>query len=187
MQPFPIAKGLGGLLVVAALLGCGGPTGPGDRPDRAPSEQASRPRADDPAPAAAPAGQAEPPAPPPSGKKDDAPKKPAARLPAGKRVGPKDVPPVVIGNLRLEALHWGKERGLGQNGGYVIAYDKDSGKELWVLKVYDVPYDSKMEEDVQDVFIESLEKSASGELLEVRDERGRHYTVNPRTRTVEAG
>ena len=108
-------------------------------------------------------------------------------MPAPKRVGPEEVKPVVIGNLRLEALHWGKERGLGQNGGYVAAYDKATGKELWVLKVYDITYDSKMEEDVQDVFIDSLAKSASGDLLEVRDERGRHYTVNPRTRTVEAG
>jgi hypothetical protein len=170
---------------VAALLGCGGPTGHGDWPSRAPSEQVSGPRADDTAAAAALAGPEEPPAPAPSGKRDDAPKKPAPRPPAGKRVGPEDVKPVVIGNLRLEALHWGKERGLGQNGGYVAAFDKASGKELWVLKVYDVTYDPRLEEDVQDVFIESLEKSASGDLLEVRDERGRRYTVDPKTRTVK--
>jgi hypothetical protein len=108
-------------------------------------------------------------------------------MPAPKRLGPKEVPPVVLGNLRLEALHWGKERGLGQNGGYVAAYDVASGKELWILKVYDITYDAKMEEDVQDVFIESLTKSASGDLLGVRDERGRRYTVNPKTRAVEPG
>ena len=104
--------------------------------------------------------------------------------PAGKRVGPPDVASVTIDNVEFAAIPWGKERGLGQNGGYVAALDAKSGKELWTLKVYDVSYDPKLEEDVQDVFIRSLAKSASGHELVVTDERDRRYIVDPKTRSV---
>jgi hypothetical protein len=43
-----------------------------------------------------------------------------------------------------------------------------------------------MEEDVQDVFIESLAIASSG-AVEVVDERGRRFKVDPRTRHVTGG
>jgi hypothetical protein len=106
--------------------------------------------------------------------------------PAGKRVGPPEVAPVTIDNVEFTAIPWGRERGLGQNGGYIAALDPANGKELWTLKVYDVFYDPKLEEDVQDVFITALRKSASGRELIVTDERGRRYIVDPKTRSVRA-
>jgi hypothetical protein len=105
--------------------------------------------------------------------------------PAGKRVAPPKVKPVKIGDLRFEALHWGKERGLGQNGGYVAALDARTGKELWVLRVYTIDYRDDLEEDVQDIFIESLAAGPRG-TLKVVDEQRRRYTVDPATRTVRA-
>jgi len=102
-------------------------------------------------------------------------------MPAGKRVGPEEVPPVTIAGTRYEVVHWGRERGLGQNGGYIAAVDAASGQELWTLKVYDVTYDPDMEEDVQDVFIESLAPRGDDKLAIV-DERGRKYIVDPRRR-----
>jgi outer membrane protein assembly factor BamB len=107
---------------------------------------------------------------------DDAPK--------AKRAGPPKVAPVAMGELEFAAIPWGKARGLGQNGGYVAAIDRATGKELWTLKVYDVRYDPALEGDVQDVFIKSLAKSASGRELIVTDERGRSYLVDPQTRSV---
>jgi hypothetical protein len=104
--------------------------------------------------------------------------------PKGKRVGPPKVNPVTIGNLRFEALHWGKARDLGQNGGYIAAIDVANGKEAWILKVYDIAYDPAMEGDVQDIFIKSMSKSPFGRKLNVRDERGRAYVVDPATRSV---
>jgi len=106
--------------------------------------------------------------------------------PRAKRVGPPKVAPVVVGNLRIEALHWGKKRGLDQNGGYLVAFDRVSGAELWVLKVYEVRYDPQMEADVQDVFIRSMRKSLFGGTLRITDEEDRRYRVDPQTRTVEA-
>lgn len=99
-------------------------------------------------------------------------------MPMGKRLGPDDVPPVTIGDARFEVIHWGRERGLGQNGGYIAAYDVQSGGELWILKVYHIEYDEKMESDVQDVFIESMEEDAGSGNLNITDEGGKEYIVN---------
>jgi hypothetical protein len=104
--------------------------------------------------------------------------------PAAKRVGPPDVPPVTIGALRFSVVHWGRERGLGQNGGYIAASDGASGRELWTLKVYTVTYDPKMEEDVQDIFIEAMTAGPGARELTVTDERGGQYRVDTSTRRV---
>ncbi|HJT05711.1 MAG TPA: hypothetical protein VJ747_02230 [Stellaceae bacterium] len=106
--------------------------------------------------------------------------------PKAKRAGPPKVAPVTIGNLRFEAIHWGKARGLGQNGGYIAAIDPLSGEETWTLKVYDVAYEPDLEGDVQDVFIQSMSKTLFGGKLTITDERGRGYVVDPVARTVKA-
>jgi hypothetical protein len=90
---------------------------------------------------------------------------------------------ISLAGIRYEAMPWGKARGLGQNGGFVVAIDEATNEELWLLKVYDVPYDQEMEEDVQDVFISALELE-SGNLLHVTDEHDNHYLVNMETRTA---
>jgi hypothetical protein len=106
--------------------------------------------------------------------------------PKAKRAGPPKVAPVTIGNLRFEAIHWGKARGLGQNGGYIAAVDPESGKEAWTLKIYDIAYEPNLEGDVQDVFIAAMSKTLFGQKLNITDERGRSYLVDPAARTVKA-
>jgi hypothetical protein len=101
-----------------------------------------------------------------------------------KREGPPEVAPVTIGNTKFVTIHWGKSRGLGQNGGYIAALDAATETELWILKVYDVKYDAEKEQDVQDVFIESMSKAPSGNMLVIRDENGRIYVVDAITRAV---
>lgn len=90
---------------------------------------------------------------------------------------------VALAGVRIEALPWGKMRGLGQNGGYIAAYDLETGDELWLLKVYEVHYDSDMEEDKQDLFIEDLDVTPEGQ-LRVTDEAGAFYLVDVPNRTV---
>lgn len=92
---------------------------------------------------------------------------------------------VTIGALRIEALPWGKARGLGQNGGYIAAYDTANGSEQWTLKVYAVEYDPRKEDDKQDIFIEDLAEQ-DGQ-LRVTDERGRTYLVDIHRRVVVSG
>jgi hypothetical protein len=110
----------------------------------------------------------------------------AAAAPAlqAKRVGPKAVAPVTVGGVRYEAMPWGKKRGLGQNGGYLAAFDAKTGAELGLIKVYEIKYDPKLEADVQDVFISRLDSIDGG--LAVTDERGRKYLVDVATKSVRA-
>jgi hypothetical protein len=103
--------------------------------------------------------------------------------PAGKRVGPAEVTPVILGGNTFRVVHWGKERGLDQNGGYVEAIAAN-GHFLWALKVYAVTYEGPMEEDVQDVFISALSPGPEPDSLAVTDERGGEYLVDTRTRRV---
>ena len=102
------------------------------------------------------------------------------------RLPPPTVPPLTIGGVRYEAIHWGRERGLDQDGGYIAAIDAASGQELWTLKVYSIAIDPAMERDGQDVFIKTLGKTFFGGKLKITDERGRHYLVDPATRSVTA-
>ncbi|MCL7421168.1 MAG: hypothetical protein M8364_09725 [Methylobacter sp.] len=101
------------------------------------------------------------------------------------RLPPAEVSPVVIDDTRYEVVHWGKERGLEQNGGYIAAIDVASGQERWLLKIYDVQYDPMMEEDVQDIFIKSMSKSFFGKKLKIVDELGRKYTVDTTDRSIK--
>jgi hypothetical protein len=98
--------------------------------------------------------------------------------PKPKRVGPPTVTPVTLDGVRYEALHWGRERGLGQNGGYVAAFDAARNEELWNAHIYVIDYLPKLETDVQDIFIRTLEAGANGHELLVTDELGRRFTFD---------
>jgi hypothetical protein len=95
-----------------------------------------------------------------------------------KRVGPPSVPPVTLQGVRYEALHWGRERNLGQNGGFVRAVDPATGRELWTAQIYRIDYQPGMETDVQDRFIRTLAPTAEGRALLVTDERGLRFLLD---------
>jgi hypothetical protein len=65
---------------------------------------------------------------------------------------------------------------------YVLASDS-AGRELFRIKVFDMPIDANLEEDVQWVFITALRLSG-GSLL-VKDEKGRCYVVNLDNKSVK--
>jgi hypothetical protein len=104
--------------------------------------------------------------------------------PSKKRAGPAAVKPVTRDGIRYEAIVWGKTRGLGQNGGYIAAVEESTGREIWVLRVYEIKYDADMEPDKQDIFITSLLFGSPPDRLLVEDEKGRRYSVDLKTRTV---
>jgi hypothetical protein len=106
-------------------------------------------------------------------------------MPAPKRVAPPSVPPIAVGPYRYEPLLWGRDRGFGQNGGYLSVVDAASNKEIAVIKIYGIEYNQKMESDVQDVFIKSMELRPNGTQLLVTDERARRYAVDLATREVQ--
>jgi hypothetical protein len=109
----------------------------------------------------------------------------AASLPAAaKRLAPEPVAPVSFDGRRYEAIHFGKARGLEQNGGYVAAIDEASGRELWVQRIYRIRYDRGIEADKQDVFITGLTRAPGAHTLSIENERGARYRLDVRTRKV---
>lgn len=99
-------------------------------------------------------------------------------MPAPKRLGPTQVEAVRALGLRIEAVHWGRERGLGQNGGYIEAFDQATGKQVWLKRVYAIDHDPHMEEDGQDRFIKQMALAADGHTLQVTDERGQRFEID---------
>src|SRR6266542_1226232 len=98
----------------------------------------------------------------------------------GRRIAPQPVPPVIYAGVRYEAPHFLNP--CGQNGGCVVAYDNDTGEQLWFLEVYCTHYDPGWETDVQDVFITSM-AITDGQLM-VTNERNLHFTIDVVTRQV---
>jgi len=95
---------------------------------------------------------------------------------SAKRAAPKPVPPVVYKGITYSAPN-----NFGMIN-YVLASDS-AGKELFRIKVFEMPIDPKLEEDVQWVFITDL--VLKGDSLQVKDEKGRCYVINLDTKAVK--
>jgi hypothetical protein len=104
---------------------------------------------------------------------------------AAKRAGPKSVAPLIKGGLRIEVVAWPRDRGFAQNGGVIEAFDRRTGRSLWLLKIYDIAIDPQREADVQDIFITELRRG-NGNSVHVIDELGRRWTVDVTTRQVRS-
>lgn len=105
-----------------------------------------------------------------------------AAPPAAKRVAPPVVRPVTVAGIRYAVVLATRARGLPQEGGYIAATDLQSGREIWLRRVYETQYTPGLEEDVQDVFIRSMKVGKGGKTLEIVDELERHHRVDLRPR-----
>jgi hypothetical protein len=94
-----------------------------------------------------------------------------------KRAAPKPVPPVIQNGVKYSAPN--------DNGriGHIVASEVRGGKTLWDIKIFEIEIDPKLEEDVQWVFITELH--LGGNLLRIRDERSRCYSLNLATKKVK--
>lgn len=68
-------------------------------------------------------------------------------------------------------------------GGYVVATETSTGKELWKIKIFTVHIKFGMEEDVQWVFITDL--SLDSNALLIRDEKSRCYRLDLEKKRVK--
>jgi hypothetical protein len=80
--------------------------------------------------------------------------------------------------VRYEAIHWGKARGLEQNGGYIAALDEKTGKQEWLVRVYVVRYEHGKEDDKQDVFIRKIALINDKRSLLIENDRGENYILD---------
>jgi hypothetical protein len=92
--------------------------------------------------------------------------------------------PLTLGGIRYEAPPWTRRRGLPNNGGYVEAFDAQTGRPLWLQKIYDPVGPPDLEADKREVFITTLEADPRGRFLIVTDERGRRWRLDLGSRRV---
>jgi hypothetical protein len=95
---------------------------------------------------------------------------------SAKRASPKPVAPVTYKGITYSAPNDGRTIN------YVFASDT-AGKETFRIKVFDMPIDPRLEEDVQWIAITELE--LSGNELFVKDEKGRCFAIDLDTRRVK--
>jgi hypothetical protein len=101
---------------------------------------------------------------------------------SGSRIPAPAAPTLSAGCMQYEQVKNGLTAGFDQMGGYLAAYDEASGKQLWMLKVYDNQRVPGKEGDVQDVSFKSMTLRADGTLL-IENERRARFIVDPKART----
>ena len=92
--------------------------------------------------------------------------------------------PVSHAGFRYQAIPWGRARNLPQNGGYVAAIDEKTGKEQWLVKIYDAPPSDGKEQDKLDIFITHIQLDSDPRYLLVTNERGAVFRLDLQTRSV---
>src|SRR5262249_29630004 len=102
------------------------------------------------------------------------------------RVPPPEVPPVERDGVRYSQAENGREVGLDQVGGVLVATSMKDGKQLWTLAVYANPIDPKQEEDAQWLFFESMKFDRDGR-LRIVNEAEAVFLVDVKTRKVTRG
>ncbi len=104
----------------------------------------------------------------------------------GERTAPKEVPPVVHGEVEFVVIHHGMMNNRTQSG-YIEARDRATGKKLWGVEVYTTVRLGDEEWDTQWVFITAMTLitlKQKDEYLVVQDEERRVYLVDITTRQV---
>jgi hypothetical protein len=99
------------------------------------------------------------------------------------RLPPPRVPPVERDGVRYAQAEDGRDVGVDQPGGVLVASAANSGKLLWTLAVYANPVDPRLEADVQWVFFRSMSFDADGR-LRIVNEAGQTFLVDVGRRTV---
>ncbi len=97
-------------------------------------------------------------------------------LALAKRVAPAKVEPVIHQGVRYIAPNDDDRRA------YIEAWDVQTNKKLWDLTIFTNRIDPNLEEDVQHVFIKTLNVQEG--TLTVTSERGKAYQVDLKTKAV---
>jgi len=100
-----------------------------------------------------------------------------------KRLEPVEVKPVHFKGIIYSVPPFILDEKSPQNGGFLEARDgKD--KLIWRVQIYKTAYNPLLEQDVQDVFINSLSLDKAHGILMISDEKDRIFTVDIFTKKV---
>ena len=97
------------------------------------------------------------------------------------RLPPPEVAPVARDGVRYAQAENGRDVGMDQVGGVLVATDVATGKRLWSLAVYGNPVDPKLETDVQWVFFTAMAFDPDGR-LRITNEEGQVFLVDIKAR-----
>ena len=97
------------------------------------------------------------------------------------RLPPPEVPPVERDGVRYAQAEDGRDVGVDQVGGVLVATSIETGKQLWTLAVYGNAIDPEQEEDAQWLFFESMAFDGDGR-LRIVNEAGSAYLVDVKKR-----
>jgi hypothetical protein len=106
----------------------------------------------------------------------------SARAPHVDRGPPPEVPAIVRDGVRYAQGDEGRDPGLPQASGMLVASDDFSGKRLWTLAVYTEGADARRTPDARWVFFKSMAFDPDGR-LRIVDEDDRTFLVDVRRRT----
>ncbi len=93
------------------------------------------------------------------------------------------VPPVERNGVVYAQAENGRDLGLAQVGGVLVASEAGGGKRLWTLAVYPNPIDTRQEADAQWIFFRAMAFDADGR-LRIVNEAGKSFLVDVGTRQV---
>lgn len=97
---------------------------------------------------------------------------------SAKRRGP-SVRPVEHQGVRYEQLRRARDQGFAQAGGVIAATEIASGRQLWVVQLYETAFDPAEERDAQEVYVAELRMDEKSGLLRALDERRRVWWLRP--------
>ena len=101
-----------------------------------------------------------------------------------KRRAPVEVPVVRTAQAVYSAPHVRLPEFFMRHPGFVEARHPKTQKLLWRIQIYHIKYESKLEQDVQDVFIKTMSLDKKSNSLLVSDERSRTYVLDLSTKKV---
>ena len=104
-----------------------------------------------------------------------------------RRKEPEPVAPIDHNDVIYSVPHFiqclNDTKGLEQNGGYILARDKNTKRIKWLVQIYVTKYDKTIEQDAQDVFITEIKLSE--DMLMIKDEKGRTFLLNINTLEIK--
>jgi hypothetical protein len=90
--------------------------------------------------------------------------------------------PPTINSIEQDGVRYSVPNDDGRRA-YVRAWDVKENKKLWEADLFRTEIDPNLEEDVQWVFVKSM--SLQDGKLKFVDEKGRSFTLDPKSREVE--
>ncbi len=101
------------------------------------------------------------------------------------RVGQATLQPILFEGKRYKEILNGQLLDLPQRTGLMMIIDEATNARLGVIKIYEVPLDSNLEADVQDVFFTAFELDSGKREIRITNERKQRFVFRIDDKSVQ--